>query len=365
MTQLMASKKLMLVRNDNIGDYVLFRQALHAFRHIPHFADWHITLYGNAVWEELARSFDANAFDRFVPLQASRLETDSNYLQSVMAGIAAQGYDCAINPLFSRTVASDYMILASNAPQRIGFAGDTASQNAQSKQTTNSFYTQLLDDPAPYGHESLRNQGLVRLLGLPEEAMPPFHCSFSEDSAAIFPQEMRQLLGSPLVFLGGTDAVRRWPGERFGAMASFIFHRTGRPVVLAGGNDALEDAAAVFRIAGERSAVSLIGKTSLPQLALLIYHAPFILTGDSCAAHFAACFQTPHVVLAVGNYTGRFLPYPRHLVKKEYILYPPAVQAEIEDTNHALYHAHGLYPVKDIDLAAVMQELELLLAAND
>ncbi len=362
MTQPGTSQKLMLVRNDNIGDYVLFRQALHAFRRIPHFAGWHITLYGNAVWEELARSFDAEAFDHFVPLQASRLETDPNYLQSVMADIAAEGYDCAINPLFSRTVASDYMIFASNAPQRIGFAGDTASQNVQSKHTTNSFYTNLLDDPAPYGHESLRNQGLVRLLGLPQDAMPPFHCSFSEDSAAMFPHAMRQLLGSPLVFLGATEAVKRWPGERFGAMAAFIFHRTGLPVVLTGGNDALEDAAAVLRIAGERSAVSLVGKTSLPQLALLVHHAPFIITSDSCAVHFAACFQTPYIAVAVGSYVGRFLPYPRHLAGKEYLVYPPALQVAIQGASKALYHAHASHPVKDIDLVDVMRALDCLLA---
>jgi ADP-heptose:LPS heptosyltransferase len=107
----------------------------------------------------------------------------------------------------------------------------------------------------------------------------------------------------PFILLapGASCAARRYSAERFGMAAAALSRATGLPVVLAG---AANEEATVARAAaamGECRAVSLTGRTSVPELAGLISRAHLLLANDSGPMHMADALGTPMVILFAGT----------------------------------------------------------------
>ncbi|NGO11785.1 glycosyltransferase family 9 protein [Streptomyces sp. HC44] len=97
---------------------------------------------------------------------------------------------------------------------------------------------------------------------------------------------------------GADAAARRWPKERFAAVAREL-HRRGHDVVVTagGGEEAL--ARFVAAEAGLPSAAVLGGARDVPfdQLAALVARARCVVVGDTGLAHLATALGTPSVVL--------------------------------------------------------------------
>lgn len=108
-----------------------------------------------------------------------------------------------------------------------------------------------------------------------------------------------------------------WPAERFGAVAREVAERTKGAFWLVFGTQAdWEVCERITRMAGDRAAANLAGKTSLRELMALLKLCRVVLTNDSGPMHVAAALGTP-VVVPFGStspeLTGPGLPGdPRH-----------------------------------------------------
>ncbi|GAB2969250.1 glycosyltransferase family 9 protein [Streptomyces pseudoechinosporeus] len=104
--------------------------------------------------------------------------------------------------------------------------------------------------------------------------------------------------GAIVVHPGADAAARRWPQERFAAVARQL-HRGGHEVVVTagGGEEAL--ARFVAAEAGLPSAAVLGGAGDVPfdQLAALVARARCVVVGDTGLAHLATALGTPSAVL--------------------------------------------------------------------
>jgi ADP-heptose:LPS heptosyltransferase len=99
-----------------------------------------------------------------------------------------------------------------------------------------------------------------------------------------------------VVHPGAASRSRRWPAERFAAVARAEVRR-GRSVVITGGRDERALALDVAAKAGIGSGHVAAGRTSLGHLAALIAGAGRVVCGDTGVAHLATALQTPSVVL--------------------------------------------------------------------
>ena len=88
--------------------------------------------------------------------------------------------------------------------------------------------------------------------------------------------------------------AKRWPAERFAALAALLAVRGLVPVVVGGREDAA--LAAAIRAACP-AARDLTGRTSLPELAALVARAALAVGNDTGPMHLAAAMGTPGVVL--------------------------------------------------------------------
>ncbi|MFP5363187.1 MAG: glycosyltransferase family 9 protein [Thermoleophilia bacterium] len=102
--------------------------------------------------------------------------------------------------------------------------------------------------------------------------------------------------GATLLHPGAASAARRWPAERWAAIAR-AEREAGRTVLLTG-NPA--EAALACRIAGAAGLpddASHAGRTDLLGLAALVAAAGRVVCGDTGVAHLATALGTPSVIL--------------------------------------------------------------------
>jgi ADP-heptose:LPS heptosyltransferase len=104
------------------------------------------------------------------------------------------------------------------------------------------------------------------------------------------------LRGVTVVHPGAAGPARRWPPERWGAVAA-AERRAGRDVVVTGSAAERGLAAVVADAAGLPERAVLAGRTDLRALAALVAHAGRVLCGDTGVAHLATAFGVPSVVL--------------------------------------------------------------------
>jgi ADP-heptose:LPS heptosyltransferase len=107
---------------------------------------------------------------------------------------------------------------------------------------------------------------------------------------------------------GATDPRRRWPYEKFAAVAREAAE-SGARVVVVGDDSDREIAAAIVASAGggedgagSARIVSCAGRLSLPELAGLLAHADVLVANDSGPRHLAQALGVPTVsVYWIGN----------------------------------------------------------------
>jgi ADP-heptose:LPS heptosyltransferase len=102
--------------------------------------------------------------------------------------------------------------------------------------------------------------------------------------------------GAVVVHPGAAYPSRRWPPERFAAVARWA-HDNAWPVVVTGSAAERDLAGSVRRAAGLPAAAVLAGRTDLVELTGLVAAARLVLCGDTGLAHVATAFGTPSVVL--------------------------------------------------------------------
>jgi ADP-heptose:LPS heptosyltransferase len=102
--------------------------------------------------------------------------------------------------------------------------------------------------------------------------------------------------GVTIVHPGAKSPTRRWPADRFSAVAKALT-AAGHRVVVTGSAGERSVAARVARDAGLPDGAVLAGRTGLGQLAGLVAHARLLISGDTGIAHLATGYGTPSVVL--------------------------------------------------------------------
>jgi ADP-heptose:LPS heptosyltransferase len=102
--------------------------------------------------------------------------------------------------------------------------------------------------------------------------------------------------GATIIHPGAAHGARRWPPDRWTAVARSERAR-GRRVIVTGDVGERSLAGAIARAAGIPPADVLAGKTSLRGLTALVSAAGRVACGDTGMAHLATAMGTPSVVL--------------------------------------------------------------------
>jgi ADP-heptose:LPS heptosyltransferase len=110
------------------------------------------------------------------------------------------------------------------------------------------------------------------------------------------PQVPAPAPGAVVVHPGAAYPSRRWPVERFAAVARWAAGR-GHRVVVTGGPGEVALAGEVAHRAGLPAEDVLAGRTGLVALATQVASARLLVCGDTGVAHLASAYRTPSVLL--------------------------------------------------------------------
>lgn len=105
-----------------------------------------------------------------------------------------------------------------------------------------------------------------------------------------------QAVGATVVHPGAAFPARRWPPDRWAAVARHETDR-GHRVLVTGGPGEVGLGRRVARLAGLPPTAVLAGRTDVLGLAAVVAAAGRVVCGDTGVAHLATAFGTPSVVL--------------------------------------------------------------------
>ena len=105
---------------------------------------------------------------------------------------------------------------------------------------------------------------------------------------------------------------KRWPAERFAALAEQILAEGFDQVAIVGAGSEREQCGALLGLASrDERVIDLIGKTSVGELMAVIERASVVVANDSAAIHMAVGFDRPMVALYGPTSIARVGPYRR------------------------------------------------------
>jgi len=349
---------ILLIRQDNIGDFVMWLDTAKEYRKLYPPQKYKIILVGNASWCGLANEFPY--WDNVLPVKPKQFKSFSGYRWKLLRQVQNLAANIAIQPTFSREFYhGDSLVRASNSLRKIGSVGDMSNRNWLKKIISNRWYTELVPASTKQLTELERNS--------------EFFQGFSKNPHQLsYPSMSSYILGSSkgwekrdyyVLFPGVSSALRQWPIGYFAEIANRINDESGLTGILDGGS---RDKPLAELIQGLTDAPLEWAGTSLNGMPKLLKHSKFLISNETSAVHIAVAVNTPVICILGGAYYGRFLPYPE-LPEKQFTL-------ETVSYSMPCYGCNGdcIYPLKknepapcitNISVDAVWEKVKPLLSS--
>ncbi len=291
------ARNLLLVRLDNIGDVVLLSAAIRAVR--ENLPTARITLMASPAGAHAAPMLpwlDDLLVWRALWQDMGQLPLDPGREMQLVEILRARKFDAAIIfTSFSQTPhAAAYACYLAGIPLRLG----------ESKEFGGGLLTTEIRSIPDGLYQAERNLRILEGASFvvrsrrPQIVIPP---SARRSARALLSRQ-----GIPpdepylLVHPGASCQARRYPLERFAAVARLLRRRLGLPVVLTGSD---KESAGLDAIAARPGTgiVSLSGRTRVEELAALVRGASLVLCNDSLPMHLATALGVSSVVTFSGT----------------------------------------------------------------
>lgn len=341
---------LLLVKNEGIGDYILFRNYLETLKNSDKFKIYDIYLLGNTAFSQLAVDLDAGMLKGFYGYNDSFfLKWDWVVLLFKLQRLRPQ---TVIYASYSRKYAVDQLIKMINASRRVAIDGDTLNQQGELKCKSDRFYDELIQlDNLPV-HEVERNQQIV-------EAITGQKCELQAPCINTTPLN-KSANYKIVVFPGGSEDAKRWPAEKFSMLCKQLSTKLNKHIILAGSKADAADATLIKENLDPGHYTDTTGTLTLTDLCGLIAGAELLISNDTVAVHIAAATRTPVICVAKGDLYGRFVPYPQHISDSVFTVFPPG----LNDTTAGYYQWSSLN-ISDVAVESVFSLAENILAETN
>ena len=318
--------RLLLVKTDEIGDFVLMRNFLAAIRESEAYRGHRIMFIGNSCFRGLYDAFDSCLADETFWLDKLKFRRNPVYRFSVLRHVRRKGFSDAINLVYSRSFrVDDVLVAVSTSSNSIAMKTSAGWQTKMERMLTPGHIYRRLEDA---GDETLfdaqRNARFIgQLLGrkpepvavrLPTTSLLPIPVSLPHDYFVVFP--------------GAGNKEKRWPAVNFIAVARHITRTYNfTPVICGSSGDRPETNPIAQALGG--SALDLTGRTTIPEFVAVLRDARCLVSIDTSAVHLAAAAGCPVFGLFSGYHFGRFAPYPPETGLRFFAIYPDETEEKI------------------------------------
>jgi ADP-heptose:LPS heptosyltransferase len=322
-----SNPKLLIVRTDEIGDYILWRKCLPAIAELYRALNYEIHLIGNSSWKSLFLEFDQSLVDKVIWMDKIKFKKNIGYRFTLLKEIHQANYEIAINPIFSRDKRyDDALIFASQAKKRIGMKANLESVKTYEIGYDSSLYTSLFEHPERPIFEFYRNIYFTQFLIGKQLPIQNTSIDLSLLPALNFELPKKYII----VFPGSRSVSRIWPVDNFIWVCNDLFAAYQYTVVLCGSaNDKIYTDE--FELKYKHPLLNLTAKTNLPELLTVLSKSALLLSVDTGSVHLAAAVNCPVAGIFNGSQYKRFAPYPSGLNSAFIAVYPDEIEQDLMD----------------------------------
>ena len=297
-------KKIIIVRTDALGDYVLWQNYLRALKAFYGPDEYEFILIGNSLWTSLAE--DTGYFKKVIPLHRKRFIKNLEYRSDFINEIRSEHFDLLINPVFSRDFAvNDSVCRFIRAKRKITFKRDHKAELFFWNWLSNKWYTDQIKTDQDFERELIRNNALLKHLEIPllPVSLPVL---INKTSLSFIPKNY-------FIYFPGAGAQRRqWELLKACELIKKIFSSTDLSCYVCGSENESYLAEELINSCSDNKErfKDQTGKTDLLQLKEMISNSQFCIGNETGTIHLAASLNVPSVSVVGGGHFERFMPYP-------------------------------------------------------
>ena len=304
--QLNELELVFLIRQDGIGDFVMWLDTAKEYRNIFPPDKYKIVLAGNKIWCDLAEELPY--WDEILMIDVKQFKTFSRYRWDFLRKVRNLGVQISIQPTFSREFYhGDALVRASDALRKVSSAGDMANRNWLKQFIADSWHTELIPASTETLTELERNaeffSGLTNYTHLtcyPQLDIPDFWLSSEWKEKTFY------------ILVPGTSgavAGKEWPPAFFSDLATKVFRQTGWEGVICGAKQEHSLGEQILKQC-DAPLQNFCGQTTLAELAGLLSQSRLTISNDTGAVFLSSAVGTLSVCILGGGHFGRFVPYP-------------------------------------------------------
>jgi len=326
-------KKLLILKLDSIGDYILFRNFLKELKKSEQYSGYEITLCGNMWWKDLAERLDRNEIHEFIWVDYFKF-SDWAYKNKIFSLVVNKKFETIIHPTYSRDEYSDQIVRFSGVKNCIGYDGDYINISKVHRSKFDVYYKQLIKGEDGIVFEFNRNRYFFENLLNKKLTNVKFEIEANAEND-----------NSIVICPGAKDVERRWATSHFIELINKIKNREPEAIIiLCGGKEDIKNGQEINSKL-ENKVLDLTGKITLVELISIFAKAKLIVTNDSGPFHLAAALGKRVICISNGTNYGRFTPYPSAINCTSTVIY--SNEGKIEDINKigvdtivkTIYHA--------------------------
>lgn len=346
-------KKLLIIRLDDIGDYILFRNSLAVYKQSEKWKDHHITLLGNEAWKQLFESFDAATTDNAIWLNKRKYLDDASYRVAIWAQLRRECFETVICPSCTRPLLlDDLCALATGAANKIAAANTYPFKSWNN--LSDNLYTKLFVPQNRFMYEMFFNNQFANwCCGT--------NISFQRTELIYKGSPIKQ--GNYIVcFIGASSRSKRWPAEHWIRFIQLFKQKFSYELVLCGGKAEVEAAEMIQAATGTEN---MVNKCTLTEMVSLVQHAALVITNNTMAAHMGPACNRPTLIIANGDGYIRFTEYEKAGIENVLTIYPDIFLRKLKAGKaNSLHYTAVTADITGISANDVLQKVEKLLTKD-
>ena len=304
--------KTLLIRLDDIGDYILFRNSLAIYRRYYCPENGHsLYLLGNEAWKPVFDVYDTSGIQALW-IDKKRYRHDEAYRQLTWKKLRNEGFETVICPARTRPLLLDDLCMLACAPIR-SIAAVNTHKIPSWNTISDKLYTQLNDLSLSPEHEFIFNISFARYAcPVPGTEIPRLHIDTTDEPVYDRPYM--------ICFIGASAKSKLWPVSRWIKLINLVKDQFSGNILIAGGPT---EKTMAGQVAAATGGMNIAGTQTLPEMVNLIARAQVIISNDTMAAHIGAASGSNTVIITTGNNGYRFTDYSQVGIKNVTTVYSP------------------------------------------
>ncbi len=321
------TKRLLIVKNDALGDYIIFRNFIEALQQHPHYKVYEVYLMVHPRVMPLAQLLDQQFVKGFIecPQELYALKTQLHFFTKLWS----YRFDRLLHPTYSPNAHIERMVSYSKVKHKITYSGDTSNISLHEQAYYAPFYTQLIE--AAVEHE-FEKQKLFFSTILGANLLP--------DKPTL--KRSRAALTNLISICPGASNPRRsWLAANHLQLIRALHQWNSNLIfrVITGPGEAhfYESIQASSPIA-----ISHGEPNGFAALIDALSESALVICMDSAPAHLSVALDVKHICISNGNHYRRFVPYP--FATSQTCVWPPQLEEAMarEPTKNPFYAGSNL-----------------------